>query len=573
MLIDARTIERGRLIEADVCVIGCGPAGLALIKELAGEPLRICALESGNRDFNHETQTLCEGTTISPDGYPSNLLADARRRQLGGTANLWNDELNEGAGEELVRYVPLDRIDFEKRAWVPYSGWPFDKTHLDPFYERALRLGGAGPFTHDAPDWKSDRAELLGPNARVRTMMSQFGTRTVFTRDYPDELARNEKVCVYLNATLLELMLNGNAIRQARVAAAPDREFQISAKIFVLAAGGIENARLLLLSNRVQPGGLGNQYDLVGRFFMDHPAFRFGVLTPEDRHLFRSTGLYDHHIVNGVRVMGKLTFREEVMRAEEMLNICAALTPRGRTYESHAAKTFKRVVKSGSAANAAKLVRNEFRSLITGWDEVLVKTYERLTNKKMPYSDHKGGWSRLPNSARRFRKFELTCLSEQAPNPENRVTLGDDLDRFGQRKIQLHWRWSELDLRSIWRAQDILKEELERNRLGRFATQRELDCGQPPHFTSPHHHLGTTRMHANPKEGVVDANCQIHGISNLYIAGSSVFPTGGFANPTLTIIALAVRLSYHLKELMKPPLSSLSGPAAAPAASSHADSG
>ena len=182
----------------------------------------------------------------------------------------------------------------------------------------------------------------------------------------------------------------------------------------------------------------------------------------------------------------------------------------------------------------------------------------------MIYFENKGGWSRLPNPERRFRRFELNCLAEQAPNPENRVKLSEQIDWFGQRKAELHWKWSEVDLRSIQRAQEILKEELEQQRLGAFITQRELDQSDRPLVATPHHHIGTTRMHNDPRQGVVDSDCRVHGIPNLYIAGSSVFPTGGFANPTLTIIALALRLSYHLRELMKPGVSSLSTSVAAP---------
>ncbi|HEY4284915.1 MAG TPA: GMC family oxidoreductase [Chthoniobacterales bacterium] len=558
MLIEAHTVDQDTLIESDICVVGCGPAGLTLIKDLIPTGIRICAIESGGRNFEQSAQDLSEGTTISPDRYPSHLLMAARRRQLGGTANLWDDELNAGEGDELVRLLPLDEIDFEKRTWIPHSGWPFDKSELDPFYERGLRLSGAGPLTYEVSSWKSRYTELPIPAARVRTMMSQFGLRSIFTRDLPNELASAENVHVYLDATLLELILNEDRVEHARIAAAPGREFQISAKIFVLAAGGIENARLLLLSNSAQRHALGNQHDLVGRFFMDHPAFRLGVLTPADSKLFRSVALYDHHVVNGVPVMGKLTFCEEVMRREHMLNIGATLTPRGRDYESHAANVVRRMAKSKSTAAAAKLLRGEFRSIVTGLDEVLLNGYARLTKKKPRYSENKGGWSRLQNSERRFRKFEVSCLAEQSPIPDNRVTLSNDQDRFGQRKVELHWRWSEIDLRSIRRAQEILKEEVEQCALGKFETQAELDQGKPPLVTSPHHHLGTTRMHTNPREGVVDANGRVHGIPNLYLAGSSVFPTGGFANPTLTIIALTLRLSYHLKALMKSPASSVS---------------
>jgi choline dehydrogenase-like flavoprotein len=361
---------------------------------------------------------------------------------------------------------------------------------------------------------------------------------------------------VYLNATLLELVPNEGKVQHARIAVSPGHEFRIAARIFVLAAGGIENARLLLLSNRAEPHGIGNRHDLVGRFFMDHPTFRIGVLRPTDRQVFCSAGLYDHHVVNGIPVMGKFIFREAVMRREQMLNICATITPRGRSYESRAVAIIRRAAKL-NATTAAKLLAREFRSIAAGSVEVLANAYERLSNNKLRYFENKGGWSRLQKNERRYSKFEISCLAEQSPNPENRVKLSDDLDRLGQRKAHLHWRWSALDLHSIARAQEILKEELEQCGLGRFETQRYLDWEQPPPVTSPHHHLGTTRMHISPKEGVVDANCRIHGIQNLFVAGSPVFPTGGFANPTLTIIALALRLSYHLKELMRSPSSSI----------------
>jgi len=560
MLIDARTVEKNRRVEADICIIGTGPAGLTLIKDLAAEPMRICAVESGGRNSDDNAQLLNEGSTISPDGYPANLLTAARWRQLGGTANLWDDELNLGQGDELIRLVPLDAIDFEKREWIPYSGWPFGRAQLNRFYERALQLGGAGPFAYEVSDWKSHRSELPIPTRRLGTVMSQFGSRTVFTRDLPNAAASAPNVSVYLNATVLELVLNNGHARTARIGVSPGHEFQISATIFVLAAGGIENARLLLVSN--QPHGVGNQHDLVGRFFMDHPTFRVGVLSPTDRNVFCSAGLYDHHVVNGVPVMGKFVFGEEVLRRERMLNFCATITPRGRAYESRAFNIIKRAAKMKST-DAAKLLAKEFRSIAAGSVDVLLNGYERLVNKKPGYFENKGGWSRLQDNERRFWKFEVRCLAEQSPNPENRVRLSDDCDQLGQRKVQLHWRWSELDLQSIRRAQEILKEEVEQCGLGRFETQRYLDWEQPPTVASPHHHLGTTRMHASPKEGVVDANCRVHGVSNLYVAGSSVFPTGGFANPTLTIIALALRLSYHVKELMKSPASSVSSPIAA----------
>lgn len=563
MLIEAHTVEPGARIQADICVIGTGPAGMTLLKKLSGAGLRLVALESGGREFNSDSQALCDGATTSPDRYPAGALTDSRRRQLGGTAHLWNDELDAGQGDELVRLVPLDPIDFTTRAWVPYSGWPFGRSDLQKFYEEAFSLLGLTPNVGDSSLTKTHR-DFLRREARLATVLSRFAARTVFTRDIPKMLAGHEAISVYLNATSLELVTEDSRITHVRVASGPGREFYVAANLFVLAAGGIENARILLLSNRVDGNGVGNQHDLVGRFFMDHPSFRLGLFTPSDPALFRSAGLYDHHVMNGQPVMGKFTFGEDVMRQEKMLNICVTLTPRGRDFESAATQIVKRAMRSDSVPAAAELLGRDFRALLGGADELFARLYHRLVGTKLIYFENKGGWSRLSSPERRFRRFELNCLAEQAPNPENRVKLTEQTDRFGQRKAELHWKWSEVDLGSIHRAQEIVKEELEQQRLGVFVTQREIDESDRPSVATPHHHIGTTRMHNDPRQGVVDSDCRVHGISNLYVAGSSVFPTGGFANPTLTIIALALRLSYHLKELMKPAFSSVSTSIAAP---------
>ena len=557
MVIDAHTIERGAQIEADICVIGTGPAGLTLLKQLGRLGLRIIGLESGGAQFNPDAQALCQGSICSSDNYPPAALMTSRRRQLGGAANLWDDELEAGKGNELVRLVPLDAIDFERRSWVPHSGWPFTRADLERFYNEAFRELGIDDPGADSPIAAPDRRPLFTGTSRLATVFSRFAARSVFTKHFPKVIAGAENVSIYLNATVLELMVRDNIVRHARVATSPDREFKVAAAIFVLAAGGIDNARLLLLSNRMNNSGLGNQHDLVGRFFMDHPSFRLGILTPRRRDIFRSAAVYDHHLVNGQPVMGKLTFRETTMRQEEMLNICVTVTPRGRDYESAAANAFKRLVRSESPADAAGILRAHLGVLTRGWDEIIAKCYHKLTKTRLVYFENKGGWSRLPNPQRRFRKLEFCCLCEQSPDPANRVKLADTFDRLGQRQAELQWRWSEIDLRSIRRAQDILREECEQGGLGQFVRQCELDGSDRPAVATPHHHIGTTRMHDDPRQGVVNSNCRLHDVANLYVAGSSVFPTGGFANPTLTIIALALRLSYHLTELMKAPSSSV----------------
>jgi len=150
------------------------------------------------------------------------------------------------------------------------------------------------------------------------------------------------------------------------------------------------------------------------------------------------------------------------------------------------------------------------------------------------------GWSRLRGKPRRFAALELLLNLEQAPDPDNRVTLDAACDRFGLPKPALHWRWRALDQANLVRLRALVADELERHGLGR------VEVADAPPDPNAHHHMGTTRMHDDPRQGVVDADCRVHGTSNVYVAGSSVFTTVGYANPTLTIVALAIRLADHL---------------------------
>ncbi|MDY7077384.1 MAG: GMC oxidoreductase, partial [Chloroflexota bacterium] len=418
-----------------------------------------------------------------------------------------------------ARTRPLDEIDFEKRGWVPYSGWPFDKTHLDPYYERAQSIFKLGAYTYDVDDWEDPEKTPRLPfrNDRVKTAIFQFGTRDTFINDHRDEITRADNISTYLYANAVELETNETAqtATRLRVACLGGNQFWVRARLFVLAMGAIETPRLLLLSNNVQSAGLGNQHDLVGRFFMEHPHLWSGVYIPSSPSLFDSTALYRIHTANGIPIQGKLTIAEDVLRQEQLLNYCVSIHPStwpGRLKDqNHLSKE----VGSPKALSA-------------------VRKWERFLDKyKFP----------------KVEVFQLNTMSEQAPNPHSRVTLAAERDALGQNRVRLDWQLSALDIRSIVRAQEIIDEELGRAGLG--CLHIELDGETPPpDLHGGWHHMGTTRMHVDPKQGVVDENCQVHGISNLFVAGPSVFPTGGYVNPVLNIIALVVRLADYVKEFM-----------------------
>jgi choline dehydrogenase-like flavoprotein len=548
MLVDARALPDGSRLATDVCIVGAGPAGITLARELIGAQFRVCLVESGGLDFDRHTQALAALAPIATDLAPPD---EARCRRFGGSANTWNVRTTPTGGG--VRYLPLDPIDFEPRSWVPDSGWPLQRADLDPFYERAHAVCRIGPYAYRVADWADGEARPLAlAEDRVGTVIDQYGAADTFTTTYREELvgAANVTVLLHASAGRLEERPTSAAIKRLHVHCLDRTRHQITASVFVLAAGAIENARLLLLSTDRRPAGLGNQHDLVGRFFMDHHNVRSGMLTPTDRGLFEEAALYDLRRVKGTLIMGKLKLTEQVLRDERLLNGAARLDPKRPPEMVAAARSLRQLmagVRSGRPPRdtLAHLLRVARCAPQLGF---FVWSGRWLRARRGRY-----GWSELGMKRRRFGAFSVELQVELSPHPENRVVLvGEARDRFDRPLPAVRWRWRALDLTSLERTQHLLAAEFARARLG---TMEIPPDGAPPAVLLPggiHHHLGTTRMHVDPHSGVVDPNCRVHGVDNLFVAGGSVFPTGGYANPTLTIVALALRLGDHLRALMRP---------------------
>ena len=520
MLIDARTVPEGKTIETDICIVGAGAAGITLAREFIGQPFNVCLLESGGLEFDNETQTLYEGENT---GHPYFPLVGTRLRYFGGSTNIWGGWC-----------APLGEIDFESRDWIPYSGWPFGKSHLDSFYERAQSICQLGPYAYDVGAWETEnspRLPFLGD--RVVTGIFQFTplTRLRFGEVYKNDITHGRNISTYLYANVVEIEATNppHTVTRLRVACLQGNRFWVSAKLFILAVGGIENPRLLLLSNKVESAGLGNQNDLVGRFFMEHLHLGSGFFLPSKGDI--SSALYNKHSVNDVSVRGALTLAPETLRREKLLNFSATLeTSWSEGFAS--LKYLRETIRRGDMPdNIAKHLRN----ILADIDDVAVAAYRKLVRPESP-----------------VKMFRLYNSTEQAPNPESRLTLSAARDSLGTNRVRLEWRLSAIDKRSMRRAHEIIAKELGRAGLGRLKIALDDDdTTWPPSLQGGHHHMGTTRMHVDAKRGVVNDHCQVHGISNLFIAGSSVFPTAGYANPTLTIVALALRLADHIKRLMR----------------------
>jgi choline dehydrogenase-like flavoprotein len=530
-------LHRDLTVKTDICIVGAGVVGITLAREFAGKHFRVCLLESGGLEPDKATQSLYWGENI---GHPYYELDTARARFFGGTSHYWHIPL--GDGRLGVRLRPLDGIDFEEREWIPFSGWPFARSDLDPYYTRAQSVCQIGPFAYNVEDWEdSARTPRLPLNGnRVETTVFQFGTRYHFYKEYKDEINNAGNITTYLHGNAVNIETNDSAkkVTRLKVACLEGNAFWVSARLFILAMGGIEIPRLLLLSNNVQKAGLGNQNDLVGRFFMEHPHLWSGYYIPSDPSIFASVGFYKIHHVNNVAVMGKLTLNEEVIRRERMLNYSVSIHPKylpaHRLWDApskgvDSLRELRAAVRCRNLPrNADKLVSN----VITDVGGIASHAYRRIMKKPVM----------VP-------VFTLNHMTEQAPNPDSRITLGEEQDALGQNRVQLDWRLSPLDIRSIIRAQHIIDGELRRAGLGYLHIELK-EHSPPPGIHGGWHHMGTTRMHVDPQKGVVDENCAVHGISNLYIAGASVFPTVGYANPVLTSIALALRLADQVKAVM-----------------------
>ncbi len=533
MIIDSRTVEADREIETDLCIVGAGVAGITLALELIDQPFKVCLVESGGIRPDNATQALFWGENHGLPYYP---LDTARACGFGGSGHRWNIDLLDG--DFGVRLHPLDSLDFEERDWVPNSGWPFKKSHLDPFYERAQAVCKVGSYRYDPEAWENleSRPPLTFVNGRVKTTIFQFADRSTFVEDYRNEIARADNIMTLSHASVTRLEADevGRTVSRMRARCLGGNAFWIRAKNVVLALGAIETPRLLLISNQVHRCGLGNGSDLVGRYFMEHPHLWSGRFLPAHEGVARRTGLYRLHRSENtnIPVMGKLTIPEDVQRSERILNYCVSIHPVLHRSRSDVAPHWPVVswpLLKASDNDVKPETDAGLRSLVRELRSVMSRAYRTIKKPGV--------------------FFTLNHMSEQLPNPDSRVMLSNEKDLFGRNRAQLHWRVQPLDIFTIRRAQEIISEEMQRSGLGCLEIQMKGET-PPPDLHGGWHHMGTTRMHVNASRGVVDENCRIHGMSNVFIAGPSVFPTGGYANPVLTVVALTIRLADHIKKMM-----------------------
>ena len=565
MFVEAQTVPADSVIEADLCIVGCGAAGMTIAKELAGSAVRVAVIESGGLEFDEATSELNVGDVV---GLPYFDLQFARMRFFGGSTNHWGGVCR-----------PQEAGDFDTRDWIPHSGWPIVRADLDPYYPRAAETVGLKVAERPLDEWRErSRYPMLPFDAqRIATVVAQVveSRERSFAPRFREDLEDASNVTVYLHANAIEIETDATGARVDRIHAGTleGGQFAVTAGQYVVATGGIENPRLLLSSDRVRPNGVGNDNDLVGRYFLEHPRFDAGVILPTDRRL--QIGFYQVQDVPGASILGYLSLSHEAAQAERLADVQIRLTPVydpevQASLDAATVESLRGLLDAvrgrGAGSFGEDLVRvagdlMTWQQAVIGGgpipvplpevvDELVRHAGDDDIESILPvalgdiatigYRELAGG---LPIAG-----ISMSTRIEQIPNPDSRVRLGTERDAMGMRRVEFDWHLTDLDKHSVIRTLELLGAELGRTGLGRLRVDiTEGADSWPADLEGGYHHMGTTRMSNDPTTGVVDSDCRVHGIDNLYIAGSSVFPTAGSGTPTMTIVALALRLTDHLR--------------------------
>jgi choline dehydrogenase-like flavoprotein len=537
MFVDTRQVADGSAIETTVCIIGGGVAGIAIAREMEKHGIDTCLLESGGLEADDETRDLYRGENV---GIPYSYADGCRSRFLGGSSNCWGGWCR-----------PLDAWDFTERDWIPYSGWPFGMEELEPYYRRTHALLKLGPYDYDPAFWersigRPDARRLPMASGKVHDTISQFSPPARLGELYREELKHaRARVFLYANVVNIDTDATARTVSKVDVVTLTGRRITVAARRFVLATGGIENARLMLASNKVQRAGLGNGNDLVGRFFMEHPRIFSGRLRLA-REWSRNRlydGRYHNHsaalTAHGTAVASQLSLLPEVLEKERLLN----------------ARVWFSSILAGEETDSARALYRVKRTLARNAEPDWHLPHDLVTILTHPVDTASYAVSRIFRPRAMVRGVQFQLIVEPAADPSSRVTLATaNLDRLGMPRVRVDWRLTDQVRRTFDRTLAIVGEELRRSGTAEVNLDPPIEGGDwPASFEreGTWHHMGTTRMHASPRQGVVDANSRVHRMSNLYVAGSSVFPTAGANYPTITLAALALRLSDHLAGLAK----------------------
>ncbi len=564
-------------LSCDVLVIGGGPAGMAVAQGLDRSGLDVLILESGGLEETQQSEEL-NRVVVDPANWTDEQV---RRRNEYHGAQAWHwghDRQGYGVRCRVLggstaawagKSAAFGAIDFAERHWVPNSGWPIDINDLTEALDRAAVCLNLSANCYDDRLWELLQRPPPEPRPDPKVLGSffwQFARSRInpmdvmrFGTEFTHEPPRDCRVITGATVTGIITDQTGKIVTGVEVSDSSSERHSVQASTVVLAASAIENARLLLNSRTHSPNGLGNEHDVVGRYLMDHPCavvakFEGGAIS----EMARMFGFYGLRTPAGSNMyMRGLAPTEAVQEADGLLN-CAAFMP-GERAPDDPWDAVKRILKQQSenyASDCIAILKSpglvtkgigrlalQNRRFPTWLSQFIVDQVVRFKPSMAVEEFLTGG---VPH---KLTGFSIQVVTEQTPEPENRITLSDRKDRFGVPYPKAKWQVGDLEMRTISRFAEIIRKQFKNARLPppileEWVSKNDFEKAAVIDMA---HSAGTTRMSSDPKKGVVDQNCKVHKVDGLYIAGASVFPTSGHANPTLMVVALAFRLADHLR--------------------------
>jgi choline dehydrogenase-like flavoprotein len=504
-------------LTADVCIAGAGAAGISLAVEFARKGKKVLLLEGGGALREDSSQAIYDSEIA---GLPHRGIHTGRIRVKGGTTVRWGGQILE-----------LDALDFTPRPGIPESGWPFPKTELTSYYERALELEGLAKVERsDEAVWR-DLGLPFTQFEGLEAYLSRWCPEPNFARLHHKTLTTHPNINLWLHSSVVEMMTEtneGETVTGLRCRTLTGTEAIFRGRHYIFTLGGIESSRFFL---QPRPGGLPwNRSGLLGQHFQDHIDCNAALIEPHDLAAFHDT--FDPIVAHGFKYLPKLRLPPHLQAELGTLTIGSTMS-----FED-----------TGKVRMQAK---HTIRNLMRGRFSDVTRANLTHTAKHVPmlfrqawryYVQHR---AYAPPTVR----ILLRIHCEQEPTSRSSITLTDQRDPLGLLRIRFDWQISERELETI--RQYVLVAQRSLAGVARIIPDKDLMSGSPNFLTrcdDSNHHMGGMRMSTSDATGVVDTNLRLYGLSNVYICSSAVFPCSGFSNPTHTVLALALRLSDHLDQ-------------------------
>lgn len=522
MILD-RPAQNEADLTAEVVVIGAGAVGIFLAVQLARRGIKVIVLESGQRQFSSQAQSLNASQSV---GRHHDGITHGRARVLGGTTTLWGGQL-----------VPFRDIDFESRPWVEAEAWPISLDDMRPHYQEVAKiLGLDSTGSDDMSVWKDLGIAPLALGCDFDLLLTRWLKEPNFYRYFREDLESNRNILVHLGAACTSICVseNGSSIDSLNVATDDGREIKVRGRNFVVATGTIEASRLMLNSARVNDQASWKKNQWVGRCFQDHMDLRAARVQVNNKADFAKH--FDNIYVKGFKYQPKICLSLESQKRLGSTNIGASFLFENSVSNNianikHAIKSIKNGVRPDNISNLLK-------DLMAASKIWLPLIYRYIKDRR--------AYNTLDGSV------ELVLHCEQIPNAESRISLSkNQTDHLGTPLPVLSWNINGREINSMAMFCEELSRQFEGNGLATLSIDADLMARSPTILdkcTDTNHHCGGLRMSTDPARGVVDPQLTVHGTSNLSIAGAATFPSSSFANPTFTALALTLRLADHLEK-------------------------